>query len=395
MERVNILQIASVLPAHFKIKKRENDILLTTARQHMRLNQNVKYTFILTVPFSSYFLSLLSQKWKEFYLLRRMKIYSYEGFKIHVVAIPTFKNDFFFRKIFARISFLFYRKTIEKICINNEINICHAHNIGINAGLAYFIKSNLRIPFCITTRDLGRKPLSRHESLYINESNSLISISFRQKKIADSLHPLSYLIPHGIDDSYVTARSNFNESEVLKLVTISRLLDWKNIDTLILALSKLSERKLRFILDIYGEGPELSALQKLVEANGLTNAISFKGVVKHADVSKLLLKYDVFVLVSYPETFGRVYVEAIAAGLPIICSKNSGLDGYLTDSMEGFFVDHTDVDALSSVITKFFEDRLLKVKMGEKAQKASKKFFWHNICKNIDEVYNKVIENGV
>src|SRR5690606_1249079 len=133
----------------------------------------------------------------------------------------------------------------------------------------------------------------------------------------------------------------YNDGPVLKIVTMARLLDWKNIDKVLYALKNIGAG---FTYDIYGDGPEFKHLERIVQESGLQDKVQFKGFVPYDLVPQTMAEYDLFVLPSYKEWFGRVYIEAMACGLPIIGSRRTGMDGYITEGEQGFLVDHTNLD---------------------------------------------------
>ena len=61
---------------------------------------------------------------------------------------------------------------------------------------------------------------------------------------------------------------------------------------------------------------------------------------------------DVFIMISKNETFGLVYLEAMAVGCIVVASKNEGFDGIIVDNVNGFLCDAGNVDELASVIKK-------------------------------------------
>ena len=61
---------------------------------------------------------------------------------------------------------------------------------------------------------------------------------------------------------------------------------------------------------------------------------------------------DVFIMISKAETFGLVYLEAMARGCITIASRNEGMDGIIVDGENGFLCDAGDSNELGSIIAK-------------------------------------------
>lgn len=116
--------------------------------------------------------------------------------------------------------------------------------------------------------------------------------------------------------------------------TMSRLVPQKNLDCLIEAFTKLSQVDPRHELLIAGEGILKEELRILAVATGFANSIHFRGKV---DAEEFLHSIDCFILSSRYEGFGLVILEALRAGLPLICSRTEAAIEILGSNYEGLF----------------------------------------------------------
>lgn len=128
--------------------------------------------------------------------------------------------------------------------------------------------------------------------------------------------------------------NQFGEDGVIKITTVSSLIKRKNIQTIINALSKVSFKNWKY--SIIGKGKELTYLKKLAKKLELSDKIEFLGNLPNQDVLRKLEKTDIFVLMSKRETFGMVYLEALAKGNIVIASKDDGIDGIMKNNQNGF-----------------------------------------------------------
>ena len=120
------------------------------------------------------------------------------------------------------------------------------------------------------------------------------------------------------------------------LLYLGRLAKEKNIAELIDALPRIS----RGVLLIVGDGPERAALQARAEALGLTDRVRFAGMVPPAEVPRYYALADAFVSASTSEAQGLTYIEALAAGLPLLCRDDPCVRALLTTGRRGW-VYHT------------------------------------------------------
>lgn len=112
----------------------------------------------------------------------------------------------------------------------------------------------------------------------------------------------------------------------VKVLTCANLIKRKNIDLVIKECEKLDVD-----LTIIGEGKELANLKKL------SSKPRFLGYLEHSRVLEEMKTADIFALPSINETFGMVYLEAMAMGCITICRKNDGISGIIKDGENGYF----------------------------------------------------------
>lgn len=393
---MNVLILTNVVPAPIlTTKKRENDVLLKTAALHEAMHEDVKYTFVY-VLYTSFFAKWMP-KHKEHKDFLDLKSFSADNRNIEIISVPRFKWNAQLWSVYMRLAYMLNRKQLHRIVKDNNINLIHAHNIMADAGVAYHLSRHFKIPYLVTSRQMGKGKLDKHIIKFMARANALISLSHQEKKACDPFNKNSYVIGHGIEKPFLNQQKEYNPGKVLKIVTMARLLDWKNIDKVLYALENIKEG---FIYDVYGDGPELNHLEKIVKGSSIACKVQFKGFIPYDLVPQTLAEYDLFVLPSYKEWFGRVYIEAMACGLPIIGSRRTGMDGYITEGEQGFLVDHTNLDDLQQAIQKFVSDKDLKVVMGKKAKVFAQDFSWDVAIGKIDKLYRAVVagsqyqENG-
>ncbi len=131
------------------------------------------------------------------------------------------------------------------------------------------------------------------------------------------------------------------------LLTVGRLLCVKNHLGLFRAFA-LARRKRPLKLIVYGEGTERPLLEDWIRHNGLENDIDLAGAT--ANVFSAMKAADLFVLASRSEAFGNVVVEALACGLPVVCTDCGGPREILEDGRFGKLVPPDDPEALAEAV---------------------------------------------
>lgn len=139
----------------------------------------------------------------------------------------------------------------------------------------------------------------------------------------------TFAAPSGIDEKFIIDKE-LNFSKPIKALTCANLIERKNIDKLILAINDLEG----FELNIIGKGKELKSLKKMAGKK-----VNFLGKLPHEKVLEEMKKSDIFVLPSVNETFGMVYLEAMASGCITVGTKEDGVDGIIVDEKNGFLTE--------------------------------------------------------
>ncbi|MES2417960.1 MAG: glycosyltransferase family 4 protein [Bacteroidota bacterium] len=100
--------------------------------------------------------------------------------------------------------------------------------------------------------------------------------------------------------------------------------------------------------------------------------------VAHHDIVKYYNQASVFVLPSLDEGMAYVQLEAMACGLPVICTPNSGGDSVISDGIDGFIVPIRDHISLVNKIEALYHNPDLLIRMGDQACKTASNFTWDN-----------------
>ena len=138
---------------------------------------------------------------------------------------------------------------------------------------------------------------------------------------------------------------------------MGNLIKSKGFDLLIEAVSELRLDGKDIDLTIIGVGAEKHNLQKLINKYELNEHIRLLGMLNHDVVMNLYKYFDAFVLPSWSETFGLVYLEAMLAQIPVIGVKGEGIDGVIIDSVNGFLVKPKNIFSLKNKILELQDEK--------------------------------------
>ncbi len=115
------------------------------------------------------------------------------------------------------------------------------------------------------------------------------------------------------------------------------------------------------------------------------------GHVSDHDKQKILNISDAFVSTSQHEGFGIVYLEAMAAGLPVICYDYGGQTDFLENGKTGFVLPLNDTDAVFDACNKIIEDSSLIQSFSKENSKRIESLYIDNCAKRYEDVFESIL----
>lgn len=181
-----------------------------------------------------------------------------------------------------------------------------------------------------------------------------------------------------------------NDTKAFRFISVGSLVAIKNFDIIIRAL-----RKSRYLekceLNIVGSGPNNDNLRQLIVELGLTNKVFLLGRKTPEEVCKLMAASDCFILTSRSETFGIVYIEAMAKGKPVIATTCGGPESFVNKS-NGILIPTEDVEATTRAMDYMVEN-IDKYDSEAISRYCYENFSEEYITKKIIDVYHEAIDN--
>jgi glycosyltransferase involved in cell wall biosynthesis len=208
---------------------------------------------------------------------------------------------------------------------------------------------------------------------------NLIAISeFIQKRLAKEGH-LSTVIPNIVEVEKFYSKDVANKK--VRIVYLGSLTKYKGPQVLLKAAKGLDCR-----IALYGEGVLKDQLNKLIKENNLDAKIQDN--VDYKDILNVYATSDIVVFPSiWPEPFGRITVEAMAAGKPVVVSDTGAIPSIIKDA--GVIVSPGNVSELQDALKLLINDKKLRNKLGELGKKYAKEYSSENVINKIIELYKK------
>lgn len=178
----------------------------------------------------------------------------------------------------------------------------------------------------------------------------------------------------------------------LAIGLVSKIWEGKGHADLLEALVPLQGRWPNARVVFVGEGPLRPALEARARALGVEGAVIFTGF--RDDVADVTAALDVACLPSHFEGMGRVVLEAMARGLPVVATRVGGIPDLVVDGATGLLVPPGDPAALAEALGRLLGDAPLRRRLGEAGARraAEPRFAADTMVREIERVYLEVLE---
>lgn len=112
----------------------------------------------------------------------------------------------------------------------------------------------------------------------------------------------------------------------------------------------------------------------------LQDRVAFSGAISQPALARAMQGSSVFALPSRVETFGMVYAEAMASGLPVVGGNATGIPEVVPDGEAGILVDANDVAAISQAVERLLASESLRREMGERGRRIAAEHYSLDAC---------------
>ncbi|MEX2512911.1 MAG: glycosyltransferase [Cyclobacteriaceae bacterium] len=218
---------------------------------------------------------------------------------------------------------------------------------------------------------------------------NITKIDYKKIKVISNGIPIPISIEEGIIKE-TKSLLKISEKDIV-IGFVGRLYDdHKRVSDLIEAISLLKVPNVKLL--IIGEGKDRKALEERVKNLNLEKIVIFLGYQSKPDLYYQLM--DVFCIPSSREGFGLVAAEAMINRVPVIATSVGGLPEIVSDEVTGFLVPPYSPSSLAKKLEILFENRKLRIKMGEAGfQKVMENYTAKRYCHEVENLYLKLLKS--
>jgi teichuronic acid biosynthesis glycosyltransferase TuaC len=306
---------------------------------------------------------------------------------VNYLALPGgFGLPFSGALLFARLI-----SQVRRLHGTEPVDLIHAHAALPCGHAASLLSRELGIPFVVTVHGLdafstrqvdghaGKWCASVSQSVY-RSARSVICVSekVRAQVIAGAAAPVrSTVLYNSVDPQMFFPPERDPDSCVI--LSVGNLIPIKGHELLLRAFAAIQDRFPGVSLEIIGEGPERARLQDL--AGGLQSAdkVHFLGRQSRSQVAEAMRRATIFALPSRYEGLGCVYLEAMAAGRPVIGCRGQGIEEVIQEGVNGCLINGNgdDLTGLTDTLVALLEQVQLRRTMGAAARKTIMQGYTH------------------
>lgn len=199
----------------------------------------------------------------------------------------------------------------------------------------------------------------------LSSPDRLITVNEHAKQYYSNNLPIENIgvIPYGVNQN-IFSHAEFPTSP--RILVVSRLIQRRNIDSLINALPIIIKEVPDVQIDIVGEGPQRSILEYKSSQNGTKPYVHFHGNVSAEQLVALYKSCTVFCHLSQSDGWNQPALEAMATGRPVI-SMNEPHNSMIIDGITGYLLHSTETSDLSEKLIQILSDTKLSSQMGNYA----------------------------
>ena len=302
-----------------------------------------------------------------------------------------------------------------KISVDLEsIDAIHASTLCLDGAVAYKLHQETGIPYMCAIRNtdvnnyykifVWRK---RFFSKILEAASKIIFISPKYKEnflgeilptsVRKMIEERVLVIPNGVSEVFLANKSTEHkvyEGE-LNLIFVAAFYKGKGLVETIKAVELLRSKGYKITLNAIGKGlpnrPHDSEYEAQVEALAKgKDWIKIQAFKKPEEIIAEMRQANAFVMVSKPETFGLVYVEALSQHLPIIYVQGQGFDGYYPDGFVGYSAEAGNAENIAEKIENLIKN-YYSIANSVESLNLDEDFDWGNIGKKYLSIYDTLI----
>jgi glycosyltransferase involved in cell wall biosynthesis len=277
------------------------------------------------------------------------------------------------------VGWLSARRKLLEVVRKFQPEVIYTHHTAVNGYLATRLKQLTGLPFVVTDHDFGEIESCRSQPArrrvfgqVAREASAMIAVSKRMEREIKEQFPYArtYTIQNGTEPLPRTVVENPRPAELRGqqiVFSCGTFYHRKGFPLLVDAFARIAGKYPKAQLRIAGDGDERMEVERRIRAHGLESRVTLLGSQPHARVLQEMVWADIFALIGWDEPFATVYLEALAAGRPVVCCSDGGITDVVKDGQHGFTVCPRDLDSAAEAIDRLLGGEEMRTRFGAAA----------------------------
>jgi glycosyltransferase involved in cell wall biosynthesis len=285
-----------------------------------------------------------------------------------------------------------------------NFDLTHAHFLYSDGAVALQLAQLHGVPYVVTVRNTDVNVFMRYRPdlaplcwkiaaharriIFISPAYRELLLERAPDGLRESLRSKACIVPNGVGNSWLEHAGNDQiraaNGQSLRLLYVGDFSRNKNIATTIRAAALLNRSRATTLTLVGGGGDGEREIDALLATGSYPFVTRLQRVEDQSALAAIYRRHDIFVMPSFLETFGVVYIEALSQGLPIVFSRGQAVDGYFPPGTVGEAVDPRDAESVRRAVAAIAE-RLDAVR--PQCVAAARDFAWPSIARRYVDLY--------
>lgn len=310
-----------------------------------------------------------------------------------------------FHGVWGFFAYLFIRRRLIALHRTWPVDLIHAHYASPSGVIALLAQRWMKIPVVLSIHGSDVADTVKHNPL----STAIMRWVFRgvDAVLANSNWTAEQIVNYGGDTEkvsivrlggntphYAVTREVKLRAGATTLLSVANLYRSKGHAYALHALRRLINMGYSLEYIVVGDGPERSSLEKLTKELNIEQCVYFEGYKSHSEVWPYLAACDIFVLPSWIEGFGMVYLEALGLGKPVVgCAGTGGAEDLRTFGECIELVKPRNIESLVQALKRLLDAPERRRQMGETGRRIVQHHFsWERNAADTFTIYRRVLD---
>lgn len=242
-------------------------------------------------------------------------------------------------------------------------------------------------PYKVILRPYKQSFLNEYRNEIMNCDYFLAPSNFSKGTVLKAINDSNkvFVCPYGVDTSRFKPKKNYNnDQKKIKFLYVGRLSAAKGIFYLLEAFKELSNDNVELIC----VGNKVGSEDLFAPYEGY---YTYLGTKLNSEMNEIYTNSDVYIMPSLWEGMSLTLGEAMASGLPVIATYNTGADTLINEGENGFLIEPMNVSAIKEKVQWFLTNQHKISTMGQKARTTIQQRTWDNYYKNVSHIIEKIV----